>query len=193
MTGIPPWQVAYDQFRQLYPTGGLLLDLVATPTPDFAQYVVKATAQVGNLTLLSVLGEASNLLGAETQACQKLFQVLKLAELSPAAFSASALAAPPPLDLQVSVAPPPEPFTPVSPPASAALDKEDRSAGMNSKTSLPPQSAPIVCPSPSAGKKLWLRRWMIGRKNWRKLTRKLNAWAGLLSKNLSIYRSGMVN
>ncbi|MFZ9738954.1 MAG: hypothetical protein ACO3EZ_13180 [Prochlorotrichaceae cyanobacterium] len=155
MTGTPPWQVAYDQFRQLYPTGGLLLDLVATPTPHFAQYVVKATAQVGNLTLLSVLGEASNLLGAETQACQKLFQVLKLAELSPAASSAAVVAAPPPpLDLQASVAPPPEPFTPapVSPPA-AALGKDDRPAGMNAKNSLPspnsaPKSEPYRLPQP---------------------------------------------
>jgi hypothetical protein len=40
--------------------------------------VVKATAQIGNLTLLSVLGEAPHLPDAENQACQKLFQVLKL-------------------------------------------------------------------------------------------------------------------
>ena len=83
MTGTPPpWQATYDRFRQLYPTGGLILDLAATPTAHSPQYVVKATAQVGHLTLLSVLGEAPHLLHAETEACQKLFQVLRLTETS---------------------------------------------------------------------------------------------------------------
>ena len=78
-----PWQAAYDRFRQVYPTGGLLFDLVATPTPPQNQYVVKALAQIGNVPFLSVLAEASDLAMAETCACTKLCQVLGLLTAPP--------------------------------------------------------------------------------------------------------------
>lgn len=73
-----PWQSAYDRFRQAYPTGGLLLDLVALPNGQHNQYVVKALAQIGNLPIVSVLAEASDLSTAEAQACYKLCQILGL-------------------------------------------------------------------------------------------------------------------
>lgn len=73
-----PWQTAYDRFRQTYPTGGLLFDLVAVPNGHHSQYVVKALAQIGNLPVVSVLAEASDLGTAEAQACHKLCQVLGL-------------------------------------------------------------------------------------------------------------------
>ena len=73
-----PWQSAYDRFRQAHPTGGLLFDLVAVPNGQHNQYVVKALAQIGNLPIVSVLAEASDLSTAEAQACYKLCQILGL-------------------------------------------------------------------------------------------------------------------
>jgi|GEM_PF-3989581 hypothetical protein len=108
MTGTPPpWQATYDRFRHLYPTGGLLLDLAATPTSHCPQYVVKATAQIGHLTLLSVLGEAPLLQDAETQACYKLFQILKLTGTENSAQSVDPLGlnTSPPMTLPLQEAP----------------------------------------------------------------------------------------